>query len=151
MASPVDLFLGDDFHHNGAFRLSYGFEYAWLVESAKTALSFFRFDRFDTYEFFLELGPLANADARHFHGQVPSWQSFVDHPDYDAFWKAQSLLPHLGETRVATLHVDGFWDQEDMWGPQEIYRRLERADGERHLNYFVAGPWSHGSWMAGSG
>ena len=26
-ASPADMFLGDDFHHNGAFRLSYGFEY----------------------------------------------------------------------------------------------------------------------------
>jgi len=24
-ASPADMFLGDDFHHNGAFRLSYGF------------------------------------------------------------------------------------------------------------------------------
>src|SRR5262245_50130563 len=32
-ASPADMFLGDDFHHNGAFRLSYGFEYVAMMET----------------------------------------------------------------------------------------------------------------------
>ena len=34
-ASPADMWLGDDFHHNGAFRLSYGLEYAYMMESSK--------------------------------------------------------------------------------------------------------------------
>src|SRR5215510_2524065 len=34
-ASPADMWIGDDFHHNGAFRLSYGFEYAYMMESSK--------------------------------------------------------------------------------------------------------------------
>ena len=34
-ASPADMWLGDDFHHNGSFRLSYGFEYAYRMESSK--------------------------------------------------------------------------------------------------------------------
>lgn len=34
-ACMADLFLGDDFHHNGAFRLSYGLEYTYDVEADK--------------------------------------------------------------------------------------------------------------------
>lgn len=36
-ASPADMWLGDDFHHNGAFRLSYGFEYAARMETSNVA------------------------------------------------------------------------------------------------------------------
>ena len=55
-ASPADMWLGDDFHHNGAFRLSYGLEYAFELESEKD-LKQFGFDRFDTYHWYLALGP----------------------------------------------------------------------------------------------
>src|SRR5438270_3046893 len=61
-ASPADMFLGDDFHHNGAFRLSYGFEYAALMETTHENFSF-KFDRYDTYEWYLALGALSNANA----------------------------------------------------------------------------------------
>ena len=64
-ASPADMFLGDDFHHNGAFRLSYGFEYAAMMETGKDVQQF-KFDQHDTFEWFLELGPLSNANARYF-------------------------------------------------------------------------------------
>src|SRR5579871_1598268 len=83
-ASPADMFLGDDFHHNGAFRLSYGFEYSTMMETDKTNFSF-AFDRFDTYEWYLSLGPLSNADAKYTHGAIPTWTNFVTHPNYDAF------------------------------------------------------------------
>src|SRR6266536_5617577 len=64
-ASPADMFLGDDFHHHGAFRLSYGFEYSTMMETDKTNFSF-QFDRFDTYDWYLRLGPLAEIDQRYF-------------------------------------------------------------------------------------
>ena len=54
-ASPADMFLGDDFHHNGAFRLSYGFEYATRMETNKEQAPF-AFDRYDTYDWYLQLG-----------------------------------------------------------------------------------------------
>jgi putative CocE/NonD family hydrolase len=83
-ASPADMWLGDDFHHNGAFRLSYGFEYASRMETSKENENF-EFDRYDTYEWYLALGPLSNVNARYLHNRIPTWNDFVEHPDYDAF------------------------------------------------------------------
>ncbi len=54
-ASPSDMWLGDDFHHNGAFRLSYGFEYAAMMESGKDVQQF-TFDRFDLFGWYLDVG-----------------------------------------------------------------------------------------------
>ncbi|HKB55820.1 MAG TPA: CocE/NonD family hydrolase, partial [Ramlibacter sp.] len=81
-ASPADMWLGDDFHHNGAFRLSYGFEYAARMETTKEQ-SPFQFDRYDTYDWYLALGPLANVNAKYLHGRIPTWNDYVAHPDYD--------------------------------------------------------------------
>ena len=89
-ASPADMFLGDDFHHNGAFRLSYGFEYAALLETGKTNFTF-QFDRYDTYDWYLGLGALSNANAKYFHGTLPTWNDFVEHPNYDEFWQKQAF------------------------------------------------------------
>ncbi len=144
-ASPADMFLGDDFHHNGAFRLSYGFEYAALLESAKEADTHFAFDRYDTYDWYLNLGALSNVNRLYFHGRLPTWNDFVRHPNRDEYWRRQAFSSFLKETTVPTLNVAGWWDQEDFYGPQKIYELLEKGDS-RHLNYFAAGPWNHGQW-----
>jgi len=148
-ASPADMFLGDDFHHNGAFRLSYGFEYAAMMETGKTSFHF-HFDRDDTYEWYLALGPLANANAKYLHGEVPTWNDFVNHPNFDEYWKRDAVTPYLKKVTVPNLNVAGWWDQEDFYGPQKIYEALEKHD-PRHWNYFVAGPWNHGGWARGAG
>jgi putative CocE/NonD family hydrolase len=138
------MWLGDDFHHNGAFRLSYGFEYAYELESGND-LKHFPFDRYDTYDWYLALGPLANVNARYFHGTIPTWNDFVAHPDYDDFWKRQTMIPHLRAVKVPTLNVAGWWDQEDFYGPLRIYEALERHDAGGR-NFLVVGPWNHGGW-----
>jgi putative CocE/NonD family hydrolase len=148
-ASPADMWLGDDFHHNGAFRLSYGFEYAARMETTKEQAPF-QFDRYDTYDWYLALGPLANVNARYLHGTIPTWNDYVAHPDYDAFWRRQTLIPHITSVKVPTLNVAGWWDQEDFYGPLRIYETLERYD-TGHLNYLVVGPWNHGGWSHGTG
>ncbi|MCI0455793.1 MAG: CocE/NonD family hydrolase [Gemmataceae bacterium] len=148
-ASPADMFLGDDFHHNGAFRLSYGFEYVARMETSNVNFTF-PFDRFDTYEWYLKLGPLARVNEKYFHGQRPTWNDFVAHPDYDDFWKKQALAPHLRRVTVPTLNVAGWWDQEDFYGPLEIYKRLEKHDADQR-NLLVVGPWNHGGWAHGDG
>ena len=148
-ASPADMFLGDDFHHNGAFRLSYGFEYSTMMETDKTNFSF-QFDCFDTYEWYLQLGALSNASKKYIHGALPTWNDFVAHPNYDAFWKQQAMPYILTRPRVPNLNVAGWWDQEDFYGPMKIYEILEKEDPD-HLNYLVAGPWNHGGWAHGAG
>jgi putative CocE/NonD family hydrolase len=148
-APPADMWLGDDFHHNGAFRLSYGFEYAVRMESSKEQANF-AFDRYDTFEWYLALGPLANINAKYLHGRIPSWNDFVSHPDYDAFWKRQTLVPFLTSVRVPTLTVAGWWDQEDFYGPLRVYDTLESHD-VNGLNFLVVGPWNHGGWNAAEG
>ena len=148
-ASPADMFLGDDFHHNGAFRLSYGFEYSALMETGKTNFSF-QFNRFDTFDWYLRLGALSNANKNYLHGTLPTWNDFVAHPNYDAFWKQQAMPFVLTAPKVPNLNVAGWWDQEDFYGPMKIYEILEKNDSE-HLNYLVAGPWNHGGWAHGPG
>ena len=148
-ASPADMFLGDDFHHNGAFRLSYGFEYSTMMETDKTNFSF-QFDRFDTYEWYLRLGALSNANKKYIHETLPTWNDFAAHPNYDAFWKQQAMPFILTRPKVPNLNVAGWWDQEDSYGPMKIYEILEKQD-PNHLNYLVAGPWNHGGWARGAG
>jgi putative CocE/NonD family hydrolase len=143
-ASPADMWLGDDFHHNGAFRLSYGFEYAAMMEAGKDVQPF-AFDRHDTFDWYLSLGPLRNVNAKFLREQIPTWNNFVAHPDYDAFWQGQTVLPHLQAVKVPTLNVAGWWDQEDFYGPLRIYEALERHD-TGGLNHLVVGPWNHGGW-----
>ena len=148
-ATPADMFLGDDFHHNGAFRLSYGFEYAFMEEATKTD-SLFPFDKYDTYEWYLKLGPLSNVNKKYFFNKLPSWNDFVNHPNYDTFWQKQSLSYRLDSPRVYTMNVAGWWDQEDFYGPQKAYKVWEKKDGH-HKNYIVIGPWNHGGWAGGPG
>ena len=148
-ASPDDMFINDDFHHNGAFRLSYGFEYTALLESSKEQNTNFAFDQYDTYSWYLSLGALSNANERYFHGKMPTWNDFVEHPNHD-FWKQNAVTSYLKHTTVPNLNVAGWYDQEDFVGPTRIYATLEKTDKDR-LNYFVAGPWNHGGWMRSSG
>jgi len=148
-ASPADMWIGDDFHHNGAFRLSYAFEYATLMESSKEQQPF-TFGEADTYDWYLKLGSLARVNEKYLHGTIPSWNNFAKHPNWDAFWQRQAVAPYLNRPRVPTLNVAGWWDQEDFYGPLKIYSLLERADSA-NLNYLVVGPWNHGGWGGASG
>jgi putative CocE/NonD family hydrolase len=148
-ASPADQFLGDDFHHNGAFRLSYGFEYVAMMETDKTNASF-KFDRHDTYEWYLKLGALSNVNPRYFKGKMPTWNDFVKHPNYDDFWKKQAFAPYLTKVTVPMLNVAGWFDQEDFYGALKIYELLEKHD-KNNQNFLVVGPWNHGGWANGPG
>ncbi len=71
-----DLFLGDDFHHNGAFRLSYGMEYSYEIEYDKTTDSDFPFPQYDLFNWYLKLGSLKNVNAQYFHNKIPTWNNF---------------------------------------------------------------------------
>jgi len=148
-APMTDTWMGDDFFHYGAFRLSYGFEYSTGLElsndeSVPPPVSFY-----DTYSWYLAQGPLSNLTAL-LAGRVPTWTNFTEHPSYDAFWKSRALTTWLTEVAVPTLVVGGWWDQEDFYGAVTTYATLERLD-HHNRNYLVMGPWYHGSWSRGDG
>ena len=149
-ASPADQWMNDDDHRYGALRESYAFEYAVYEQADKNANTHFNFETYDTYSWYLNLGPLSNINAKYLHGSIPYWNAIVEHPDYDEFWKRQTLIPSINDVKVPTLSVAGWWDQEDFYGPIRIYDALEKFDA-RHHNYLVVGPWNHGGWAGGKG
>jgi putative CocE/NonD family hydrolase len=145
-APMTDTWMGDDFFHQGAFRLSYGFEYTADLELSKDESVPLPIGAWDTYDWYLrQMGPLSGVDAKFFQGRNHTWTSFVTHPSYDAYWQARAVQRHLTAPAVPTLTVGGWWDQEDRWGPLATYRALERGD-TGHRNALVMGPWNHGGW-----
>ena len=145
-ASPVDQWMNDDMHRYGALRESYAFEYSVLEQADKNKNTNFDFDVYDTYDWYLRLGPLSNANAKYLKNSIPYWNDIIAHPNYDEYWKREAWIRQLHKTTVPNLNVAGFWDQEDPWGPWQIFRRAEEHDPE-NTNFMVAGPWFHGEWQ----
>ena len=142
-APMTDVWMGDDFFHNGAFRETYGFDYVQEMEAQKTDV---RVDsKQDTYDFFLEHGNFAGAaDAAHMT-RLPTARAFLTQPEYTKFWRDMGVEYDLNRVEVPTLEVGGYWDQEDMWGPQAEYAALKKHDAN-HQVFLVLGPWNHGGW-----
>jgi putative CocE/NonD family hydrolase len=154
-ASPGDQFIGDDYHHYGAFRLMYAF--GWTSRNARirtgpteSGTEPFRFGTPDGYRFFLELGPLSNVNKNYFRDQVPTWNEFVAHPDYDEYWQGKNVMKDLRDIDFAVLNVIGWFDAEDYYGPWEIYRSIEKWNRD-NKSMVVVGPWRHGGWSRSAG
>jgi len=142
-----DWWMHDDLHRYGAARLSYATDWLFSLQNNGQGDDFDYGGEtpVDTYDWFLKLGNVENLDKEYFHGSVPQLTAMIAHPDYDDFWKKQRWTEQLGVTTVPTLHVAGFWDQEDPMGSWQIYQRME-ANDPKGLNMIVAGPWAHGTW-----
>jgi uncharacterized protein len=142
-APMTNIWKGDDFFHNGAFRETYGFDYVQQLEGQKTDI---RVDaKEDTYNFFLRNGNFATAAKSAGMTELPTAKAFLEQPEYTPFWQAMAVEPHLTKVEVPTLEVGGWWDQEDMWGTQAEYAALEPHD-KNHEVFMVLGPWNHGGW-----
>ena len=142
-APMTDVWIGDDFFHNGAFRETYGYDYVIGLESSSEN-AFGKLDQ-DAYDYFLYGASFLNVARGAEIADLPTSQAFLHHPAYDNFWLARAVERHLKKVKVPTLLVGGWWDQEDMWGPQAEYAALEPTD-TAHENFLVLGPWNHGQW-----
>ena len=155
-APTADYYMGDDVYHNGAFMLGanfgfYGFFTPRRGEpSAPRQRLDFDFGTPDAYEFFLKMGPLADASRKYFKGEAAYWQEIVDHPNYDEFWQSRSLWKFMKNVTPAVLNVGGWFDAEDPMGPLHIYRAVEKNNPST-TNLLVMGPWCHGCWSRGDG
>jgi uncharacterized protein len=151
-APMIDVWMGDDFFHNGAFRQSYGYDYVYDLESSKerTDVSYGK-DKDgkprDGFDYFLERGSFAEDVKESGTRMLPTWKLFLEHPAYDSVWLSRGMEYWMKAVTVPTLTVGGYYDQEDMYGPQLEYATLEPHDG-KHENFLVLGPWRHGSWSS---
>jgi putative CocE/NonD family hydrolase len=150
--APIgDLYMGDDCYHGGAFMLAANFDFftAFVRHDGPrlpTERTPFDYGTNDGYQFFLELGALANADQRYFHREVPYWTELLAHTTYDEFWQRRAITPHLRGVAPAVLVVGGWFDAEDLRGPLDVYASIEAKNPDVD-NHLVMGPWSHGSWF----
>jgi putative CocE/NonD family hydrolase len=158
-ASPqapiVDWFVGDDFHRNGALWLPHFFNFIAgfgrpRPEPTRKGPPRFEHDTPDGYDFFLRLGPLANADKKYFKGDVAFWNDVMAHGTYDDFWQSRNLRPHLKDIKPAVMTVGGWFDAENLFGALETYKNVEK-NSPGITNVLVMGPWRHGGWAGGDG
>jgi len=158
-ASPqapiADWFIGDDFHHNGALFLPHAFNFlsGFGLPRPKPTTEFpprFAHGTPDGYRFFLDLGPVANADRKHLKGQVLFWNEMMEHPNYDEYWQARNVVPHLRNVTTTVMTVGGWFDAEDLFGALHTYQGIERNNPGIY-NTIVMGPWFHGGWSRSDG
>ncbi len=154
-APIANWFMGDDMHHNGAFSLLMDFDFFSDFGRPRDSLTTkwplpLKYASPDAYNFFLSLGPLSNVNTDYFHDSVAFWDSTINHPDYDNYWKAKNNLPHFKNITPAMLIVGGWYDAEDLYGPLHIYKSIEEKNPGKD-NYLVMGPWFHGGWMRSEG
>ncbi|WP_299760009.1 CocE/NonD family hydrolase [uncultured Pontibacter sp.] len=154
--APIADWFWDDFHHNGAFFLPHAFNFLASFGLPRPEPTTERNPRFDHgtpdgYDFFMRMGPLKNANEKYLKGNVAFWNDIIDHPNYDAFWQARNLLPHLKNIKgPAVMTVGGWYDAEDLYGPLKIYQTIEK-NNPKLTNMIVMGPWVHGGWARTDG
>ena len=159
-ASPqapiADWFIGDDFHHNGALFLPHSFNFFssfGLPRSGPTTegpTRKFTHGTSDGYRFFLDLGPLSNANTKYFKNEIAFWNEMMKHPNYDDYWQARNIRPHLRNIRTPVMTVGGWFDAEDLFGALNTYKTIEETNPGAH-NILVMGPWFHGGWARSDG
>jgi uncharacterized protein len=157
--APVSDFFFDDFHHMGAYLQSYTAAFAVFgyQKDSLTKEDWFEDELMriynepvkDAYDFHLRLGPLKNITKK-YHYDNFFWNQIIEHPNYDEFWQKRSILPHLKEIKPAVMTVGGWFDAEDLYGPLNIYKRIEQTSPAAQ-NTIVMGPWGHGEWAREGG
>jgi putative CocE/NonD family hydrolase len=153
--APISDFFFDDFHHNGAFIQAYLFTYPvfGVQHPQPTTQAWYNNDFINTkskdgFQWQLDLGPLKNVDK--YYKDNFYWQETVNHPNYDEFWQKRSIIPHLKNINHAMMTVGGWFDAEDLPGPLNIYKTVEKNNPGIY-NTLVMGPFGHGRWSHETG
>ena len=150
-APMTDLFMGDDAYHGGAFMLAANFRFYSVFKPQQNPTLppkqpvNFDFGTPSAYDFFLNLGPLANANTLYFHGQSFLWNDQAGHNTYDDYWQSRNLAPHMKNIHCAVLTVGGWFDAEDLSGPVRTFHAIDQYNSGI-FNGLVEGPWVHGGW-----
>jgi len=158
-APVTNWFLGDDFHHNGAFFIMDAFSFYTamgigfgLPHHHPTTHWPHTIDVpvHDSYKFYLETGPLS-AFSELAGDSVSFWKDLYAHPDYDDWWKARDARNATKNLKPAMLWVGGLFDAEDNWGAWNSYKAAEENNPGKTFNKIVMGPWYHSQWASNDG
>lgn len=154
-APMADLYMGDDAYHNGAFFLLANFTFYTGFNKQKTPTlpekrTDFDYGTKDGYQFYLQMGSLANSDNQYLLNTNPYWTDMYTHTTYDEFWKPRNILPHLNGVKPAVLVVGGWYDAEDLSGALKTYHAIQKTSPGSDVR-LVMGPWSHGGWGRSNG
>jgi uncharacterized protein len=154
-APVTDWFIGDDFHHNGAMCLADAFEFFYSFGKVRIAPTEFgqkdyEYPVEDIYAFHLKMGAIPNYNTQILHNQILFWENLIAHPNYDDYWQAKNIRPHLKNVKPAVMTVGGVFDAEDTYGAFATYQAIEKQNPGAD-NILVMGPWWHGQWARDSG
>jgi hypothetical protein len=155
-APVTDYYMGDDVYHNGAFMLAHRFNFYMGFrgregdpEPPQPALPF-QFGTPDGYDFYLQMGSLANADEKYFKHQQPLWNMNIEHTTYDENWQSRAIWKHLKNIKPAVMLVGGWYDTEDPQGLLRQHAFMEKNNPPA-VDMLVMGPWNHGGFARGDG
>lgn len=154
-APVTEWFIGDDFHHNGAFMLLDAFSFYRQFGiprpvPVKQYVGGYELKGDDNYAFYLRTGALKNF-AKLIGDSVKFWKDLYAHPNYDEFWKARNARANVAGIKPAMLIVGGLFDAEDCYGAWRLYEAIEQKNPKTAFNKIVMGPWSHGQWSSSNG
>ncbi|KQR92517.1 X-Pro dipeptidyl-peptidase [Chryseobacterium sp. Leaf180] len=154
--APISDFWNDDFLHNGRFMLGYfrtfpvfGVQKTKPETKAWYSDSMVKVQSEDGLKFYREMGTLKDGYEKYYKNNF-FMTEIMDHPNYDEFWQKRSLLPHLKNVYHAVMTVGGWFDAEDLSGPLNIYKTIEKTS-PKAKNTIVMGPFSHGAWAQEQG
>lgn len=150
-APVTDWFLGDDFHHNGAFMLQdgFGFYSSFGVPRPLPTQKYnagYALKEVDKYHFFLAAGPLKNFNSQFLGDSIAFWNDLMTHPVYDSWWQSRNASSLVSNIQPAVLVVGGLFDAEDCYGAWKTYKSIEKSNPPKQFNKIVMGPWFHGAW-----
>jgi len=158
-APVTNWFIGDDFHHNGAFFILDAFSFYpalgggfGLPHPRPVAVAPKTIDPpvHDNYKFYLETGTLP-AFAKLAGDSVRFWKDLYSHPNYDEWWKARDARNATKSLKPAMLWVGGLFDAEDNWGAWNSYKAAEANNPGKEFNKLIMGPWYHVQWANNDG
>ena len=154
--APISDFWNDDFLHNGKFMLGYFRTFpVFGVQKTKAEKEGWYMDSFvkptseDGLKFYREMGTLKDGYEKYYKDNF-FMTEIMNHPNYDEYWQKRSLLPHLKNVNHAVMTVGGWYDAEDLFGPLNIYKTIEKTS-PKAKNTIVIGPFSHGAWARENG
>jgi putative CocE/NonD family hydrolase len=142
----VDVWKADDWFHWGAFRGAYAFDFIYLMETKLDEYISYPYETPEIYTWLLRQGSVEEALGARLDDRHEMWKRIVENPSYGPYWKDVAADQWFDKPPrlVPTLHVHSLWDQEDIYGSPAAYAAVEKHDVDNDMNFFVAGPWSHG-------
>ncbi len=140
----VPRVIGNNHHEaphyqGGAFQLALNATWTFMV----TGRTWQNIDLYNWDQLFtvLPLKDLLKAAGK----DIPHFQDWIDHPDYDDYWKALSTEERYGDVGIPVFQIGGWYDTFCAGTLHNFVGMRERggSDMARQNQKVIMGPWIH--------